>query len=400
MSAACDVLYRNIHQLVTLSDGPHEGGVRGEELARADALEGAALAVRDGCVLDFGPDAEIAEKYSARAELDLEGYVAVPGFVDAHTHPAFGATREAEFLLRSRGADYVEIAKAGGGILSSVASLRETSEDELEALVRERIRRMIACGTTTIEAKSGYGLDLESERKSLEVLQRVGESMPITMSRTLLAAHEVAPEYRDDKAAWVREIRERILPELRELADSCDVFVEGHVFDLDETRAICARAKDLGYRVRLHVDELSPLGGTELAVELGAASADHLACIFPSDPGCTSAADTDEHEAGMPCDDGLDNDGDGLPDYPSDPGCRNPQYFYEAPQCDDDLDNDGDGFIDWDGGIGGGTPDPFCGTLAWKNKEKKTGCGLGFEVGLLVPLWWSARRARGARRRR
>lgn len=289
--SACDILFRNIHQLVTLADGPREGGVRGDDLGKAAVLEGGALAVRDGLVLDFGPDSELESRYEPAAVLDLEGYVVVPGFVDAHTHPVFGATREAEFLLRSRGADYVEIARQGGGILSSVESLRAMSEAELEERVRERLIKMIACGTTTLEAKSGYGLDLASERKSLEVLRRVADELPITMSRTLLAAHEVAPEYRENKAAWVAEIRERILPELRPLAESCDVFVEGHVFDKDETRAICERAKELGYRIRLHVDELSPLGGTELAVELGAASADHLACI--SDAGIQALAGSD-----------------------------------------------------------------------------------------------------------
>lgn len=284
----CDIIFRNIHQLVTLAEGPRDGGVRAAELDRADTLEAAALVATDGLVVDFGPDAEIAGRYEAAAELDFDGYVVVPGFVDAHTHPVFGATREAEFLLRSRGADYVEIAKKGGGILSSVDSLRAIDEAALEEAVRERIRRMIACGTTTIEAKSGYGLDLESERKSLEVLSRVASSLPVTISPTLLAAHEVPREHRDDKSAWVREIVETILPELRPLAESCDVFVEGHVFDKAETRVICERARELGYRIRLHVDELSPLGGTELAVELGAASADHLACI--SDEGIAALA--------------------------------------------------------------------------------------------------------------
>lgn len=287
----CDVLYRQIHQLVPLTDGPREGGVRGADLGRAAVIEHAAIAVIDGRVAAIGPDEELESAFEPRAEFDLDGYVVVPGFVDAHTHPVFGATRENEFLMRCQGADYVDIAKAGGGILSSVESLRRTSEDELVDLVRERLHNMVASGTTTVEAKSGYGLDLESERKSLEVLSHLAGDVPITMSRTLLAAHEVAPEYRDDKAGWVRRIVDEILPELRPLADSCDVFVEGHVFDLDDTRTICTKAQELGYRIRLHVDELSPLGGAELAVELGAASADHLACI--SDAGIEALAGSD-----------------------------------------------------------------------------------------------------------
>ncbi|MCB9917414.1 MAG: imidazolonepropionase [Planctomycetes bacterium] len=289
---ACDVLYRQIHQLVPLTDGPREGPVRGEDLGRAAVLENAAIATANGVVLEIGPDVELAERYDAAAELDLSGYVVVPGFVDAHTHPVFAKTRENEFLLRCRGADYVEIAKQGGGILSSVRALREIDEGTLEQRVRTRIERMLACGTTTIEAKSGYGLDLDSERKSLEILQRVGDALPITVSRTMLAAHEVAPEYRDDRPGYVELLCSRILPELRRLSDSCDIFVEEHVFGIEDARRICLRARELGYRLRLHVDELSPLGGTELAVEVGAASADHLARISERGIEALAASDT------------------------------------------------------------------------------------------------------------
>ncbi|MCA8968893.1 MAG: imidazolonepropionase [Planctomycetes bacterium] len=288
----CDVLYRQIHQLVPLTDGPRDGPVRGDDLGRAAVLENAAIATANGVVLEIGPDEELAGRYDAAAELDLSGYVVVPGFVDAHTHPVFAKTRENEFLLRCRGADYVEIAKQGGGILSSVRALREIDEDTLEERVRTRIERMLACGTTTIEAKSGYGLDLDSERKSLEILQRVGDALPITISRTMLAAHEVAPEYREDPPAYVELLCSRILPELRPLADSCDIFVEEHVFGIEDARRICLRARDLGYRLRLHVDELSPLGGTELAVEVGAASADHLARISERGIEALAASET------------------------------------------------------------------------------------------------------------
>lgn len=288
----CDVLYRRIRQLVPLTDGPREGPVRGEALGRAAVLENAAIATEGGVVLEVGADADMAQRYEAANELDLEGFVVVPGFVDAHTHPVFATTRESEFLLRCRGADYVEIAKQGGGILSSVEKLRALDEDTLHRRVRSRIERMLASGTTTIEAKSGYGLDLEAERKSLEVLRRVEHELPITMSRTLLAAHEVPLEYRDDRPGFVDLLVTSILPELRPLADSCDVFVEGHVFGLDETRRICERARELGYRIRLHVDELSPLGGTELAVEVGAASADHLACISERGIDMLAGSDT------------------------------------------------------------------------------------------------------------
>jgi imidazolonepropionase len=288
MAQEVDALYRGIKELVTLADGPAEGGVRGAGLGQAAVEEGAAIAVLDGRVLETGPDAEISKKYESSTHVDLEGYVVVPGFVDCHTHPAFGDTREKEFLMRCRGADYVEIAQAGGGILSSVRSLRETSEEDLVSKIFERYLGFLSLGTTTIEAKSGYGLSLESELKSLRALRRAAEILPIDVSTTFLGAHEVAPEYREDPDSYVDLLIQEMLPAARELADSCDAFVEAHVFDLTRGRKLLQAAKDMGYRLRVHVDEIEPLGGTEMAVSLGAASVDHVIQI--SDEGIEKVA--------------------------------------------------------------------------------------------------------------
>ncbi len=214
-----------------------------------------------------------------------------PGFVDAHTHPVFGGTREEEFHLRCQGADYVEIAKRGGGILSSVRSLREVPEEALVSMVTKRLRGFLALGTTSIEAKSGYGLSVESELKSLRALRKASEEAGITVSPTFLGAHEVAPEFREDPEAYVDLLCDEMMEAARPFADSCDAFIEDHVFNLGQGRRIFERARELGYRIRAHVDELSPLGGTELAVELGAASADHL--LYLSDAGLKALAESE-----------------------------------------------------------------------------------------------------------
>ena len=282
MAQEVDALYRGIQELVTLTDGPAEGGVRGSGLGQAAVQEGCAIAVLDGRILETGPDAELARKYETSTHVDLEGYVVVPGLVDCHTHPAFGATREKEFLMRCQGADYVQIAQAGGGILSSVRSLREMPEEELVGKVFERYLGFLSLGTTTIEAKSGYGLSLEAELKSLRALRKAADLVPIDVSTTFLGAHEVAPEYRDEPDAYVDLLVREMLPAVRDLADSCDAFVEEHVFDLVRGRRILQAARDLGFRLRVHVDEIEPLGGTEMAVDLGAASVDHLIQISDS----------------------------------------------------------------------------------------------------------------------
>ena len=291
MTENVDILYRRAGELVSLADGPVHGGVRGAALGCAGVQHDGAIAVRDGQVVATGPDAEMARRFVGEDELDLAGYVVVPGFVDCHTHPAFGATREQEFALRCGGADYVEISRQGGGILSSVRSLRATAELDLRDLVYGRLSRFLALGTTSVEVKSGYGLTTADEQKSLEVLRDAAVGLPLTTSRTFLGAHEVAPEYRDDPQGYLRLVIDEMLPACRELADSCDVFVEEHVFGIDASRRIGEAASALGYRLRLHVDELTPLGGAELAVELGAASADHLAKV--SENGVRLLAESD-----------------------------------------------------------------------------------------------------------
>ncbi|MEX1026011.1 MAG: imidazolonepropionase [Planctomycetota bacterium] len=282
---AIDLLVTNAAFVVT-PEGTRARG--GQDLRRVRSIAGGSVAVRDGTIVAVGTELERADGAIQRGPktrvLDAGGGVVVPGFVDCHTHPVFLGTRETEFELRTRGASYVEIAAAGGGILSSVEGVRGADAATLGALLALRLDRFLDAGTTTIEAKSGYGLSLDAERKSLEVLRAAG-SHPVEIVPTFLGAHDVPPEYRDDRGAYVDLLIDAMLPAIREagLAEYADIFTEDHVFGLVDSRRILERARELGFGLRMHVDQLSPLGGAELAAELGATSADHLE--FVSDRG-------------------------------------------------------------------------------------------------------------------
>ena len=250
----------------------------GAELGRIEVQSGAALAIDRGLILAVGPEAELCARYSARERLDANGGLVVPGFVDAHTHPVFAGTREDEFEQRTRGASYVEIALAGGGILSSVRGVRESSQEVLLALLLARLDRFLELGTTTVECKTGYGLSLEDELKCLEVLRAAQQLHPVEIVPTFLGAHDFPAEHREHKGEYVRILTEEMLPAVRAqgVAEYCDVFTESHVFGIEDSRRILTRARELGLRLRLHADQLTPLGGALLAAELGAESADHL----------------------------------------------------------------------------------------------------------------------------
>jgi imidazolonepropionase len=250
----------------------------GAELGAVEIRRGAALAIDRGQIVALGPEAELAALYRPRERLDARGGLLVPGFVDAHTHPVFAGTREDEFEQRTRGATYVEIALAGGGILSSVRALRAASKEQLLALLLARLDRFLELGTTTVECKTGYGLSLAEELKCLEVLRVAQQLHPVELVPTFLGAHDVPAEYREKKSEYVRLLLEELLPAVRAqgVAEYCDVFTESHVFGIEDSRRILTRARELGLRLRLHADQLTPLGGAQLAAELGADSADHL----------------------------------------------------------------------------------------------------------------------------
>jgi imidazolonepropionase len=261
-------------QLVTLA-GPRHPRV-GKELSELGIIREGGILIRDGKVDIVGPSDEIEKKSGDAEVVDLGGRVALPGFVDAHTHLVFGGNRLDDFERRARGETYEQIAKAGGGIWSTVEKTRAASEDQLFEAAEKRVGWFLKCGTTTIEAKSGYGLTLEDELKILRVIWRLNDGTPLTIVPTFLGAHAVPRETSPDK--YVDLVIDEMLPRVAEekLAEFCDVFCERGYFDVEQSRRILSAAQKLGLKLRGHVDQLSNSGGAKLMAELGAVTADHL----------------------------------------------------------------------------------------------------------------------------
>lgn len=255
---------------------------KGERLA---VREGVAVAFAEEKIAAIDAPAVLVQRYPEARRIDGRQCWAMPGFVDPHTHPVFYKTREEEFEMRIAGKSYEEIAAAGGGIRNSVRAFRQASFDELAELTYRRISKFLEYGTTTIEAKSGYGLSLKDELKSLRILKKVASLLPITIVPTFLGAHEVPDEYQDNRDGYVDLIINEMIPAVAEekLAVFCDVFCEKDVFTVEQSERILLAARDHGLIPKLHADELFYTGGAELAARLKAISADHLVQI--SDEG-------------------------------------------------------------------------------------------------------------------
>jgi imidazolonepropionase len=253
-----------------------------------------AVVLRDGHIDWVGPDADLPPLPPDAVQMDLAGKIVLPGLIDSHTHLIFAGSREGEFEQRLQGVSYQEITARGGGIMSTVRTVRQCSRAELKALARPRLERLLRFGVTTVEVKSGYGLTPADERKCLEVVADLDAEGPLELVPTFLGAHAVPAEYRDRRDEYVRLLTDDMLPEVARcrLAKFCDVFCETGVFSLDESERILLRARDLGLRLKLHADELTPLGGAELAARLGAASADHLLCVTDAGIDALAAAGT------------------------------------------------------------------------------------------------------------
>ncbi len=286
------LLIRGAHQVVTPVG---KTARRGHELAELEIRIGAVVRCDDGIIAFVGDEAEHRSRFEpADDELDADGGCVLPAFVDPHTHPVWAGSREDEFDRRLRGETYMEIANSGGGINSTVRATRLATDEELLATTMARLDTFLRHGTTTIEAKSGYGLDLTTEIQMLEVIARADANHAVDLHPTCLAAHEVPPEHRADPERWVERLIEVIHPEIarRGLAEAVDVFCETGVFDLEQTRRLLAGAADFGWRIHLHADELTPLGGAQLAVEMGALSADHLLCVTAEGIASLAGSDT------------------------------------------------------------------------------------------------------------
>ncbi|MCS6806605.1 MAG: imidazolonepropionase [Acidobacteriota bacterium] len=242
-------------------------------------IEDGAVLIEDGVIVAVGTSAEVVAQADQSAErIDARGQVVLPGFVDAHTHPVFAGTRVQEYELRAMGLTYQEIAARGGGIRSTMEMTRAASEDELLSRARRYARWFIEHGTTTIEAKSGYGLSLESEIKLLRVMAALNREGPLEIVPTLLAAHIVPPEFQHQREAYLSMISDELLPLVAQekLAEYHDVFCETGAFSVDETRALMLRARELGLKLRLHANQFSDTGAAALAAELNMSTCDHL----------------------------------------------------------------------------------------------------------------------------
>lgn len=252
--------------------GPHADG------QAVEILENATLAASDGKIVAVGPAKELAGRYQASRRYDATGKLLTPGFVDSHTHIVFAGDRSGEYMQRCQGASYEEISAAGGGIRASVRWTREASEDELYELALPRLLRMAAHGSTTIEIKSGYGLDLETELRMLRVVERLAAATPVRVVATFLGAHEIPDEHRSDREAYIQEVCERMIPEVaqRQLAQFCDVFCEEGVFTPEESVRVLVAGKLAGLEPKIHADELAASGGSWVAGQVGCRSADHL----------------------------------------------------------------------------------------------------------------------------
>ncbi len=261
-------------QLVTLA-GPKRPRV-GKELAELGITRDAGILIRDGKIDIVGSSDEIEKKSKGAEVVDLGGRVVLPGFVDAHTHLVFAGDRLDDFERRARGETYEQIAKAGGGIWSTVERTRAATEDELLKQAKKHADWFLKCGTTTVEAKSGYGLTLEDELKILRVMRRLNDEMPIEVVPTFLGAHAVPRDTSADK--YVDLVINEMLPRVasEKLAEFCDVFCERGYFEVEQSRKIFTAAKKLGLKLRGHVDQLTNSGGAKLMADLGATTADHL----------------------------------------------------------------------------------------------------------------------------
>lgn len=300
-----------IHSAAQVCVMPAESGgpQRGARLGELGLIEDGAVAIAAGRIVAAGPSAELRAQYTAAQTVDATGRVVTPGFVDPHTHALFAGDRANEFAMRLAGATYMDIMAAGGGIMSTVRATRTASMEELLRQTRTRLARMLAHGTTTVEVKTGYGLDTATERKMLDALAALASDTPLDIVPTFLGAHAVPAEYRGRADEYADLVAAEMLPMLvawEEAARAAgvpfpsfaaapratfvDVFCEDGAFSLDQTRRILARAKELGFPLKIHVDEFKPLGGSRLAVELGAVSIEHVVTTPPDEVALVAAS--------------------------------------------------------------------------------------------------------------
>lgn len=272
-----DVLLTHFNQIVCPNDPGHP--LTGQEMKEATIIEDGYLALKNGLIMALGsgqPDASLIGPETVVRS--YEGKIATPGIIDCHTHLVYGGSREHEFAQKLAGVPYLDILAQGGGILSTVRATRTASFDNLYQKSKRLLDYMLLHGVTTVEAKSGYGLDWETEKRQLDVVAALEKDHPIDLVSTFMAAHAIPEEYQGNAKAYLDEIVEQMLPEVKKenLAEFCDIFCEKNVFTAEESRYLLSKAKELGFKLRIHADEIASIGGVDVAAELGAISAEHL----------------------------------------------------------------------------------------------------------------------------
>ena len=296
-----DLLITNIGQLVTCASGGKPK--RGAEMRDVGIIGNGAVAIKDGKFEAVGTSDEINAVYTADEVIDAGGKVVCPGFVDPHTHIVFAGDRLNEFELKIKGAEYLEILANGGGIVSTVKHTRDASFDELVEQSRKRLDKMLACGTTTAEIKTGYGLNTEAELKMLRVIEELDKTHPIDLVPTFLAAHAVPPEFKENSDGYVDLICGEMLPAASVWYEAshfsvigtpffADVFCEKNAFDLDQSRRVLETAASLGFRLKAHVDQFTNLGGSAFSIASDAVSIDHLDAISDDEIESLAKSDT------------------------------------------------------------------------------------------------------------
>jgi len=285
-----DLLIVNASELVTVAGGSEKPLV-GKQMREIGVIRDGGIAVKDGRIVAVGKTADVTKGSKAAIVVSANGKAVLPGFVDPHTHLVFAGSREDEFQMRVEGASYMEILNSGGGILKTVRETRKASVEKLADFALKTLDVMLEHGTTTVEAKSGYGLTTKDELKILEAMRRANQLHAVDVVPTFLGAHAVPLEFKGNTQGYVRLVVEEMLPKVAEkvLAEFCDVFCEHGVFSLEQSKRILAGAKESGLRAKVHADEMSMLGGAELAADIGAASAEHL--LFSSAEGVKAMAE-------------------------------------------------------------------------------------------------------------
>ncbi|MEZ4527146.1 MAG: imidazolonepropionase [Desulfobacterales bacterium] len=284
-----NIIIANAAQVVTCSGCKAKAG---REMSELHLIENGAVIIEDGHIKAAGRTEELLDGFDTQGftVMDASGKAVLPGFTDPHTHFVFAGYRAEEFSRRLRGATYLSLMEQGGGIMNTVRATRKASAEELMLSGKKRLDALLSFGVTTVEGKSGYGLDRDTEIRQLEVMRTLNESHPVDIVPTFLGAHAIPPEYRGKEDDFLAFMTEKVMPEIaqRNLAEFCDIFCEKNVFSIAQSGQYLTRAKELGFQITLHADEIAPLGGAELAAELGAVSAAHL--LRASDQGIADMA--------------------------------------------------------------------------------------------------------------